>query len=349
MQTCPPVDPRSIANLPFIAADVGGTHARLAWVRARGGESPDVEVLSLERYACAQWPSLGAILADFAERFPMPGVTSADRATTHAVLACAGFRQDDAIANVNLPWPVAIEATRARAGLDRLEFINDFEALAHAVPGLGDGALRTVVAGSTPFGLAAGPVVVVGPGTGLGCAAVLPGTIRDPGARILPSEGSHVLLAPGTPREAAILAHIERSYAAVDVDYVLSGPGLLRLYRAISELDGLPLELATPADVTRAAVAGQSAAAREALAVFCEVLGGFVAEVAIMFRASGGVVLAGGILPHIESFLATSGFARRFQRPGAMHSFLARVPVRMIDHGDLGAIGAGRWSVGQGR
>jgi glucokinase len=345
MQNSSPVDPGSLASLPFIAADVGGTHARVGWVRPRGSDSNDVELLRVERYPCAQWPSLGDILADFGKRFPVDGVDGA----TYAVLACAGFLQDDAIANVNLPWPVVIEATRVRAGLSRVEFINDFEALAHAIPSLGAGALRTVVGGTTPFGLADGPILVMGPGTGLGCAAVLPGTIRDPRARILPSEGSHVLLATGTPREAAILSQMARTYADVDADYVLSGPGLLRLYRAISELDGLPQVLATPAEVSRAGMAGESAAAREALEVFCALLGSFCADAAIMLRASGGVVLAGGILPHIESFLATSDFARRFRRAGAMRSFLERLPVRLIDHGDLGIVGAGCWSLGQRR
>jgi len=347
MQNSASVDPRAVASPPFIAADVGGTHARLAWVRACGPTGLDVELLQVERYACAQWPGLGDILADFAGRVPVDG--AAARSPTHAVLACAGFLQDDAIANVNLPWSVGIEATRARAGLSRVEFINDFEALAHAVPGLSAAALRTVVGGTTPFGLAQGPIVVLGPGTGLGCAAVLPATERDPRARILPSEGSHVLLATTTTREAAILARMAQSYAWVDVDYVLSGPGLLRLYRAIAELDGLAAPLATPAEVSRAGMAGESVVAREALEVFCALLGGFCADIAIVLRASGGVVLAGGILPHIEGFLAGSDFTRRFQRAGAMHSFLERVPVRLIDHGDLGIVGAARWSVGQGR
>lgn len=345
MQNSLSVDSRSIAALPFIAADVGGTHARVGWVRPRGSDSPDVDLLRVERYACAQWPGLGEILADFRARFPVGGTDTA----THAVLACAGFLQDDAIANVNLPWPVAIEATRARAGLSRVEFINDFEALAHAIPSLDAGALRTVVGADMPFGVENGPVLVMGPGTGLGCAAVLPGTVRDPCARVLPSEGSHALLATVTPREAAILAQMARSYADVDADYVLSGPGLLRLYRAISELDGLPQVLAAPAEVSRAGMAGESAAAREALDVFCALLGSFCADAAIMLRASGGVVLAGGILPHIETFVATSDFAPRFRRTGAMRSFLERVPVRLIDHGDLGIVGAGCWSLGQRR
>ena len=349
MQNLSSIDPRSGADLPFIAADVGGTHARVGWVRPRGRDSVDVDLLEVERYACAQWPSLGDILADFGARFPLGSADTATGQATHAVLACAGFLQDDAVANVNLPWPLPIEATRVRAGLSRVEFINDFEALAHAIPGLADGALRTVVGGTTPFGLANGPVVVMGPGTGLGCAAVLPGTARDPRARILPSEGSHVLLATGTPREAAILGEMARAYADVDVDYVLSGPGLLRLYRAISELDGLPQALTTPAEVSRAGMAGESAAARESLEVFCALLGSFCADAAIMLRATGGVVLAGGILPHIEAFLATSEFGRRFRRAGAMRSFLERVPVRLIDHGDLGIVGAGCWSLGQHR
>jgi glucokinase len=345
MQNTTAVAPSS-ASLTFIAADVGGTNARVGWVRPRGPDGIEVDLLHVERYPCAQWSGLGEILADFMARFPR---SDASGEPAHAVLACAGYLQGDAVANINLPWPLAIEATRARAGLSRVEFINDFEALAHAVPSLDGGALRSVVGADAPFGVAHGPVVVMGPGTGLGCAAVLPGTPRDPRARIVPSEGSHALLATATAREAAVLAQMRQACAEVDVDYVLSGLGLLRLYRAISELDGRAPVLATPAEVSSAGMAGTSAVAREALEMFCALLGSFCADVAIMFRASGGVALGGGVLPHIEGYLAASDFAPRFRRAGVMNAFLEGVPVRLIDHGDLGIVGAARWSLAQRR
>ena len=343
-----PALPDGPAPLPFIAADVGGTHARIGLLRATRSVDMPVEVLRVERYACAQWPSLGEILADFVARF---GDGSAG-GISHAVLACAGYVQDGAVINVNLPWPVSMDATRQRAGLQHVAFINDFEALAHAVAALDPAAMRAVVDPGHRgrlAGLAAGPIVVMGPGTGLGCAAVLPGTAADPQPRIVPSEASHTLLAPSTPRERAVVQVLAQRFGSVEVEHAISGPGLLNLYRAICQLEGSNATLTTPAEVTRAAVAGESATtnatATEALTMFCSLLGCFAANMAIAFRASGGVVLAGGILPQMEDFLLRSPFQQRFQRPGLMLPFLQQVPVHLVDHGELGIVGAGCWSL----
>ena len=326
----------------FLAADVGGTHARVGLgrtVQAASGDSP-VELLHGEVFACAQWPGLGELLADFVARLA-DTPWGAEVSIQACVLACAGYVQEDQVVNRNLPWPVSVSALRQRLGIERLTVINDFEALAHAVPYVKPWDMRPLMTGDgSAGGLASGTIVVMGPGTGLGCAAVLPGSA---GPQVLPTEAAHVSLAPGTAREIDILRLLAGDRDHVPVENALSGPGLLKLYRAISTLRGESPVLDTPAEVTGAALEQRSEAAIEALSTFCALLGSFAADLAALYGAHGGILLAGGILPRIEPFLQQSDFKKRFLNKGVLAPFLERVPVHLIDHGDLGVLGAACW------
>jgi glucokinase len=157
---------------------------------------------------------------------------------------------------------------------------------------------------------------------------------------VLPSEGGHVALAPGNEREMDLLRLLARGRDYVHTGHVLSGPGLVNLYRALGELDGMPAVHAEPERITAAALAGDDALALETLRMFCAMLGGFVGDLAVLFKASGGVFLAGGILPQLSDFLPRSEFRARFFNKGVMRDFLAGVPVRLIEHGRLGVLGA---------
>lgn len=180
----------------FLSADVGGTHARIGLVR-RAGDG--IEVLRYERYACAQWPSLTAVLSDFMTRL------EDDVLVRHCAVASAGYVLGDAVVNENLPWPVSIGEIRDTLGLAGLAVVNDFEAVAYACQFLQVHETQPIVA--TAAVPANGPVLVMGPGTGLGSAVLLPG---KPHATVLPTEAGQICLAPGNEREAAILRELAR-------------------------------------------------------------------------------------------------------------------------------------------
>jgi glucokinase len=308
-----------------LAADVGGTHARIGLVDAAAPAGAG-GVLAYERYAGADWPGLAEILADFLARHP-------GHAVDEAAIAVAGYVRDGELVAENLRWPVRLAELRERLRLRRLQVVNDFEALAFATQYLGaEDSLAVIDAPA-----AAGPVAVVGPGTGLGCALLVP---DGNGVTVLPSEGGHVALAPGSEREMALLQLLSRGRDYVHTGHVLSGPGLVNLYRAIGELDGLSAVHAQPEQISAAALDGGDALALDTLHTFCAMLGGFVGDLAVLFKASGGVFLAGGILPQLREFLPYSAFRERFFNKGVMRDFLAGVPVRLIEHGRLGVLGA---------
>ncbi|MFC5741489.1 glucokinase [Dyella tabacisoli] len=313
----------------FLAADVGGTHARVGLVAQRLDHTHPVTVLEYQRYACAEWPSLTAVLKDFVDRLGVTGRVD------QCAVASAGYVLGDAIVNDNLPWPVSIRDIRTSLGIDRLAVINDFEAVAYATQFLT--AADTVAIIETDAPPMVGPVLVMGPGTGLGSAVLLPG---QPHATVLATEAGQITLAPGNEREIEILRLLARERTYVSFEDALSGPGLRNLYQAICNLRGHAATLVQPSDITDAAIARSDEAAVEAVEVFCGLLGSFVGDLALLYGARGGVFLAGGILPQIRDLLLSSRFTERFFNKGVMRPFLQQVPVRLMEHGQLGVIGA---------
>ncbi|WP_426701591.1 glucokinase [Rhodanobacter sp. Col0626] len=323
---------------PFLAADVGGTHARIGLVVGQAVGKRPVSVLHYHRYSCADWSSLTAMLQDFVQQLAgTPHAAARDR-IRHCAVACAGYVLDDAIVNENLPWPVSIRDIRDGLGIQRLAVINDFEAVAYATQFIVADETRAIIDTAQPA--RGGPMLVMGPGTGLGSAVLLPG---QPRAQVLATEAGQVSLAPGNEREIEILRLFRRERPHVSFEDALSGPGLLKLYRALCELRGSAARLLTPAEVTGAALTGNDAAAVESLEVFCGLLGSFVGDLVLLYGARGGVYLAGGILPQIQPFLLASSFTERYFNKGVMRAYLQQVPVRLIEHGQLGVIGAAGW------
>ena len=319
----------------FLAADVGGTHARIGLVVGNATGKRPVSVLHYHRYSCADWAGLTAMLQDFVEQLAGTPYAAVRGQLRHCAIACAGYVLDDAIVNENLPWPVSIREIRDGLGIQRLAVINDFEAVAYATQFIEVGETRSIIEATQSA--VSGPVLVMGPGTGLGSAVLLP---RQPRAQVLATEAGQISLAPGNEREIEILRLFRRDRPHVSFEDALSGPGLLKLYRALCELRASSARLLTPAEITGAALAGSDAAAVESLQVFCGLLGSFVGDLVLLYGARGGVYLAGGILPQIQPFLQASSFSERYFNKGVMRAFLQQVPVRLMEHGQHGVIGA---------
>lgn len=320
---------------PFIAADVGGTHVRLALVRAQADGR--VDVLAFRKYECTQHAALEVFIADFLAS------DAKGAKVARGVIASAGYALDDGnVITTNLPWPLNIAQTRDALGFADLRLVNDFEAVAYAAATLPDAETHLICG---PEKVAnAGPVIVLGPGTGLGAAVWIP---SQPRAFVLATEAGQSALAPGNALELQLLAHVLHRQPHVSIEWAISGPGIQHLYNALCELRGVPVALHSPADITHAAKVGSNALAKEALDVFCAILGSAVGDMAMNYGASGGVRLAGGFLPQIRDYLVQSDFSARFLNKGGMRAALERIPVRLVEHGQLGVIGAASWYLGQ--
>ncbi len=315
------------AAQPFLAADVGGTHARVALMRvARGGP----EVVSYRKFVCREFSSLSELLKTFLDN-------EARMPVERCVIACAGQVMGDEILHDNIAWPISLSQLRQALAFEEVAALNDFEAFAYA---LDDPSARAGRLLCGPDVRETGPVLVIGPGTGLGAAVRLPGA---DGGSVLTTELGQMDFAPHTIRERDVLACLAPEGGYVAYERITSGPGLLVLYSVLCGLHGIAPRLATPEDVTAAALANDDAHATEAVEIFCATLGSFAGSLAMAFMPTGGVYLGGGFLHSIFALLDRSAFVERFLHGRSVRSFLSRVPVRVMEHGRHAVLGAANW------
>jgi glucokinase len=314
----------------FLAADVGGTHARIGLIAFRPGQGTPA-TLAYHVYKCADFAGFDAIVRTFCHAFSVK--------PQRLALACAGFLHEGEVVNNNLRWPIIPAQLEKVLALNEVKVLNDFEALAYGTAYLDPAGVTTLHDPRRNKSAEEGPVVVVGPGTGLGVAVRLPGTPPQ----VLATEAGHIQLAARVGREQAVLGELVAPDTHIPYDSVLSGPGLLRLYQAVCRLDGVSPDLHEPVAITAAACAETNTQAVETLQLFCGWLGSFTGDLAMLYGATGGIYVAGGFLSHMTDFMAKSSFVSRFLDKGVMRPFQQTVPVHVVDHAQLGVIGAASW------
>lgn len=297
-----------------LLADIGGTNARFALHRP--GEPDRLIVLKVAAYPSAE-DAIEAALRELCPDQPRPEV---------AVIALAAPPQgDEPVRMTNAAWVFDPPALRARFGFRRVSLVNDFEVVGWALPHLGPQDLMPIGGGRAH---PAAPMVVLGPGTGLGVAGYVP----HAGGIAVSTEGGHADLPTVNSREDAVLAHLRTRLKRVSAERVLSGPGLVNLHNAVAAIDGVEVPARKPAEITAAALDGTCPVAREALDLFCGFLGGVAGNLALIWGARGGVFLAGGILPRIAARMDASALRLRFEEKGRMRPYLEAIPVHVVVH-----------------
>ncbi|WCE05387.1 glucokinase [Pseudoxanthomonas sp. JBR18] len=315
----------------FLSADVGGTHARIGLIQPSPANG-QLQVLAYSKYRCADHSGLDEILALFLHEAGRPRVH-------RGVIASAGHALDDGrLIASNLPWPLIPEQMRHNLALQSLHLVNDFEAVAYATPRMP--ASEVLHLCGPRNAQKDGPALVIGPGTGLGAAVCIPSA---QGEVVLATEAGQATLAAITDTEQAVVRELRRQHAHVSIERVISGPGLLTLYRTLCTLHAATARCQTPSDVTTAALDHSDPLAHEALSVFAGLLGSVLGDMALMYGIHRGIYLAGGFLPQIGAFIAASTFQERLLDRGGMRPALEAIPVKVIEHGQLGVLGAATW------
>ena len=299
------------ADGPRLLADIGGTNARFALEYSPG------EIGSVQVYPCADYPGVAEVIKKYLKDTKIGRVN-------HAAIAIANPVDGDQVSMTNHDWSFSIEATRRALGFDTLLVVNDFTALAMALPGLTDAQRVQVGGGSRRPNSVIG---LLGPGTGMGVSGLIP---ADDRWIALGSEGGHATFAPADEREDIVLQYARKKWSHVSFERVAAGPGIEVIYRALAGRDKKRVAAnVDTVEIVKRALEGEPLAA-ESVDVFCGILGTFAGNIAVTLGALGGIYIGGGVVPRLGEFFARSSFRKRFEAKGRFEAYLQNVPTYVI-------------------
>lgn len=318
----------------WLVADIGGTNARFAIARLspHGGLNNDhvnserVNIECVEKFSAADFENIyDAAEAYLANTKLKPGA---------ACFAVAAPIDGSEVSFTNSPWTLKTEIVKKKLGIEQFFLVNDFYALAKGVSKIGADRFTIVKPGA---GDPRAPKIVIGPGTGLGQALILPAKMAS---EIISTEGGHVAFGPRSEEEISIMKFIARDHTRVSVERLLSGDGLVNIYGALCAAAGKEKILSRAEEVSAAALSREEPLAVRAVDVFCAILGDVVGDAVLATGARGGVILGGGIVPVIKDIFLESEFLDRFSDKGRMRSYFDGIPVRLIADGNPALVGA---------
>jgi glucokinase len=295
-----------------LLADIGGTNIRFALLPP--GSGLPMQELNL---VCAQFDGLEQAARHYLAEVGNPAITEAAIDVATAITG-------DLVKLTNSPWAFSVEQTRRQLGLQRLVLVNDFTALALALPHLAAGELHKVGRGEAVPGA---PFALIGAGTGLGVSGLLP--VRE-GWIPIQGEGGHTAFSPMDEREDDVLGILRARFGHVSTERLASGPGLVNVYRALCVLEHVTPRELEPQQVAERGMGGTDALCVEALTMFCGVLGTAAANLVVTLGARGGLYIGGGIVPKLGEWFEHSPFRPRFEHKGRFSSYLAAVPSFVI-------------------
>jgi glucokinase len=276
-----------------LIADIGATNSRCALLDDRG------HIVSAETFHNETFVGVEGVLRVYLEHR-----RASDR-PRRAALAIAAPLVGDEVQMLNIGWRFSQSELKETLQLSRLTVVNDFAALAWSLPSLGPQDRVQIGAGTAAARM---PLAVIGPGTGLGVASLVP--VADNWTAVS-GEGGHVTLAACTSDEEAVIARIRAPTGHCSAERLLSGPGLVSLYETLGDIAGRKIVKVLPADVTALARKGEPLATKT-LGMFFSMLGTVAGNLALTVGARGGVFIGGGIVPQLVSELTASTFRERF-------------------------------------
>ena len=306
-------------------ADIGGTHARFAIAEIDGGR-----VVSLGEPVTLKTAEHGSFQLAWEEFGRQNGGLPNELA-----IAFAGPVGGEVLKLTNNPWVIRPALIQERFGVDRYVVVNDFGAVGYAVATLSDEHFSHLCGPDRPLS-DQGVTSIVGPGTGLGVAALLR---RKDHYEVIETEGGHIDFAPLDLLEDKMLIQFRRHFRRVSVERVAAGQGLWNIYEALGAIEGLDLKFHDDKALWAAALAGTDSLATAALDRLCLTLGAVAGDLALA-QGANAVVIAGGVGLRLADYLPRSGFRDRFIAKGRFERRMDEMPVKLITHPQPGLFGA---------
>ena len=306
---------------PRLLADIGGTYARFALEVAAGRFEHKVLM------RCAEHADFHAAVTAYLADLPVSRIKN-------AAVAIANPVSGDKVRMTNYHWQFSIEEMRERLRFDNLVVVNDFTALAMALPSLLPHQRRQVGGG---LALPRSVHGLIGAGSGLGVSGLIP---AEKGWIALGTEGGHTSFSPRDEREIHILQYGWKHFPHVSFERVLSGPGIELIYRALADRAGKKVDALSAPEITRRALAGNDPLCRETIDAFCSILGTAAANLAVTQGAFGGIYIGGGIVPRLGEYFDNSGFRERFEDKGRFGDYMKGIPTFVVTAEDATFLGA---------
>lgn len=319
----------------LLVADIGGTNGRFGLVEydPSSYRSGTINYLASRQVTlkCAEYPDMASMIQACCTEFNLP--------IEYACIAIAGPIENGEAFMTNLNWRFSIETLRTQLKFKKLHVINDFAAHAFAVPFQQEEEFFTLHQGKVNNHC---PILVMGPGTGFGMAQLVP---QNGGWTVIATEGGHASFAPTNEKELEIKRVLLQQQKHVSVENILSGIGLVNLYKALANIANITPKDYSPADVSGKGMANEDAICRDAVLTFLDVLGEVAGDKALSTGARSGIVITGGITARLLDMIPKSNFLERYKNKGPLVDYVNDINIRVVLNDKAALVGSAAWLI----
>ena len=306
-----------------MVGDIGGTNARFALVIP--GES---ELISIKALSCSEFETVQDAIKAYLSSIRKVEISS-------SCIASAGTTHLDIFKPANNDWVINKVDVSSALNDVKVSWINDFSAQALATSTLLNDDLIEVNKGNPQADRVR---LVIGPGTGLGTCGL---TKASSAWKTLPAQGGHSDFAPNSELEIEILLLLQKQFGHVAIERILSGPGIVNLYKALCQINAKDIVFKTPSEISSSAVSiNPDSMAEETLALFCRIFGSVTGSIALTTGCLGGVYITSDLVRNFLDFFLKSDFLKSFQDKGRLDYYMKDIPIFISKKANMGLIGS---------
>jgi len=306
-----------------LVGDIGGTNARFALVVP--GES---DLISIKALSCGEFETVQDAIKAYLSSISKVEISS-------SCIASAGTTHLDIFKPANNDWVINKVDVSSALNDVKVSWINDFSAQALATSTLSNDDLIEVNKGNPQADRVR---LVIGPGTGLGTCGL---TKASSGWKTLPAQGGHSDFAPNSELEIEILSLLQKQFGHVAIERILSGPGIVNLYKALCQINARDIVLKTPSEISSSAVStNPDSMAIETLALFCRIFGSVTGSIALTTGCLGGIYITSDLVRNFLDFFLKSDFLKSFEDKGRLDYYMRDIPIFISKRANMGLIGS---------
>lgn len=313
----------NIINIPFLVADIGGTNSRFAIAYIE--EDNHIRLENINIFPTENWVYMEDAVADYLSYVKIHPERGA--------IAFAGPVNEDEVSMTNGSWSFNQSDIAQILKMKEIKVLNDFSANACSLPLIDNDKLHQIGGGEISLN---GNKIVVGPGTGIGVGALI--SVGDKWKNVA-SEGGHVGFAPSGELEMEIFKILSKDYQRMSAENILSGPGINLIHRALCQINDVGKFDLEPEEISKKALEKNDELSIQAIEIYCGMIGRFASDMAGVFNATGGVYMAGGVLPKNKKILLNSEFRTRFEENKDL-PFVDNIATYLIEDEYSAMIGA---------